>query len=243
MPTYRHGKDAKVLIGKYDLSPYLTEAKVSMSLETAETSTLGTSAKTYIMGQNDGTVSFSGLFDGSANAISAIFEDIINNDLTPVWTVAYDGGLTQGNSCSLGLGKQTSYEATAPVSDVVSLNGELQVTNGVRQGVLVAANRAITSSPDNTTGIDNTASSSNGITANLHVIANSRSTATTVKVQHSTDNSTWVDLLTFTSIGATTITSEQQTASGTVNRYLRANTTLTAGTGSITITLSVARRN
>lgn len=242
MPN-RHGKDTKVLLGKYDLSAYLNEATPSMSIETAETSTFGTSAKTYITGQNDGTVSFSGLFDGDANAISAIFEDIINNDLTPAFTLAYDGGLTAGRSCTLGTGKQTSYEISAPVSDVVSLNGEFQVTGGLRQGVLVAAARAITTTPDNTTAIDNTASTANGITANLHVTANTRSTATTVKLQHSVDNSTWVDLLTFTAIGATTLTSESLSASGTINRYLRANTVLTAGTGSITITLSASRRN
>jgi hypothetical protein len=246
----RHGKDTKVILGKYDLSAYLNEATPSMSLETAETSTFGASAKTYIMGQNDGTVSFKGLFDGDATAISAIFEDVINNDLTPPFTLAYDGGFAftgspnvYGRSCTIGLGKQTSYEISAPVSDVVSLSGDFQVTGGLRQGVIVAGGRAITTTPDNTGGVDGTAASTLGYTANLHVTANTRSTSTTIKLQHSTDNSTWVDLATFTAVSASTITSEQLTGSGTVNRYLRANTVLTAGTGSITITLSAARRN
>lgn len=242
MPN-RHGKDTKVVLGKYDLSPYLNEVSTSMSLDTAETSTFGATAKTYIAGQNDGTVSFTGLFDADANAIAAIFEDIISNDLTPPFTIAYDGGLTIGRRCTLGLGKQTSYEVSAPVSDVVSLSGEFQVTGGLRQGVVVAGARAISTTPDNTASVDGSASSSKGITANLHVTANTRNTATTIKLQHSSDNSTWVDLLTFTAVGATTLTSENLSASGTVNRYLRANTVLTAGTGSITITLSAARRN
>lgn len=239
----RHGKDTKVALGNYDLSPYLNEVSTSMSIETAETSTFGTSSKTYITGQNDGTISFTGLFDGDTATISAIFEDIIDNDLTPPFTIAYDGGLTIGRSCTLGLGKQTSYEVSAPVSDVVSLNGEFQVTGGLRQGVVVAGARAITTTPDNTLAVDGLASSTNGITANLHVTANTRSTATTIKLQHSSDNLTFVDLLTFTTVGATTLTSQNLSASGTINRYLRANTVLTAGTGSITITLSAARRN
>lgn len=238
----RHGKNTGVLLGKYDLSAYLNEASASMSLETAETSTFGTSAKTYILGQNDATISFSGLFDGAANAIAAIFEDVIDNDLTPAITLGYDGGIVEGRSCSLGLGKQTSYEISAPVADVVSLNGEFQVTGGIRQGILLAANSAQTSSTVGTV-FDNAASTAIGATANLHVTANTRSSSSVIKVQHSVDNSTWVDLITFTTVGSTTITSESLSVSGTVNRYLRANTTLSAGTGSITLTISLSRRN
>ena len=237
----RHGRDTKVLLGKYDISAYLNEATPSMSIDTAETSTFGSSAKTYITGMNDGTVSLNGLFDGDAAAISAVFEDIINNDLTPVITIAYDGGLTAGRDCTLATGKQTSYEIGAPVADVVSLSGELQVTGGLRQGIILASGAQSASTIS--TGIDNAALTTLGATANLHVTANTRNTATIIKVQHSVDNSTYVDLISFTSVGSTVITSETLTASGTVNRYLRANTTLTAGTGSITFTISTARRN
>lgn len=238
----RHGKNSGVLMGKYDISAYLNEASASMSLETAETSTFGTSAKTYILGQNDATISFSGLFDGDAGAISAAFEDVIGNDLTPAITLAYDGGVVEGRSCAIANGKQTSYEVSAPVADVVSLNGEFQVTGGLRQGILIAANSALTSSTTGTV-FDNTASTAIGATANLHVTANTRNSSSVIKIQHSVDKSTWVDLITFTTVGSTTTTSESLSVSGTVNRYLRANTTLSAGTGSITITLSISRRN
>jgi cystathionine beta-lyase family protein involved in aluminum resistance len=237
----RHGKDSKFLLGKYDISAYLNEVTPSMSIETAETSTFSGNAKTYITGQNDGTISLKGLFDGDATAISAVFEDIINNDLTPAVTLAYDGGLIEGRRCTLAIGKQTAYEVGAPVSDVVSLSGELQVTNGLRQGILLVS--AAQSASTLGTAFDNAALTSLGATANLHVTANTRNTASTIKVQHSVDNSTWVDLITFTSVGSTIITSESIAVSGTINRYLRANTTLTAGTGSITLTISIARRN
>jgi hypothetical protein len=239
---YRHGRSTDVILGKYDISRYLNEASASMSLETAETSTFGTSAKTYIMGMNDATVSLSGLFDGDVNAVNAVFEDIINNDLTPAFTISYDGGLGIGNSCSLGVAKQTSYEISAPVSDVVSVSGEFQVTGGIRQGRIILGESVQTSSTLSAS-VDNATSSSIGLTANLHVTANTRNTASTIKIQHSADNSTWVDLITFAVVGSSTITSENLSVSGTVNRYLRANTTLTAGTGSITLTISAARRN
>lgn len=219
--AYRHGRNTKVYLGSYDISAYLNEVTPSMSLDTAETSAFGSSAKTYIVGQNDGTVSMSGMFDGDATAVNAVFEDIISNDLTPAFTIAYDGGIAVGNDCSLGIAKQTSYEISAPVGDVVSVAVEFQVTGGVRQGVLLNDGTAL-SATTNGTSVDGTAASSIGAVANLHVIANSRNTATTIKVQHSTDGSTWVDLITFTSVPATTITNENLAAGVlSIRRYLR----------------------
>jgi hypothetical protein len=240
--AFVHGKGADVLVGKYDLSAYLTEATPSMTIETAETTTLGSSAKTYITGLNDGTISFSGLFDGGATAIDAIFVDIIDNDLTPVITIAQDGGLVFGASAILAQAKQTTYDLTIPVGDVVTLDGEFQVTGGIRQGVILANGTSLTSTT-NGTAVDNAASTSIGATANLHVTANTRNANTTIKVQHSVDNSTWVDLITFTTVGATTITSESLSVAGTVNRYLRAQTTLSTGTGAISVVVAISRRN
>jgi hypothetical protein len=238
---FRHGKDSKALLGKYDVSTYLTEATASMALDTAETSTFGGAAKTYLTGQDDGTISFSGLFDGDANAIDDIFVDVIDNDLTPVLTFAHDGGLVVGRKATLASVKQTNYSISAPVADIVSLSGEFQVTGGLRQGVLLAALTALTATTDGTS-VDNLASSSLGATANLHVTANTRDSDSTIKIQSSADNVTFADLITFTTVGATVLTSQSSTATGTVNRYLRAQTTLDAGTGSITITISIARR-
>ena len=239
---FRHGKNTAVLVAKYDISAYLNEVSSSMSIDTAETSTFGTAAKTYITGQNDATISFSGLYDGATDAIAEIFEAIIDNDSTPAITICADGGLTVGARATLAQAKQTSYEVSAPVSDVVSLSGEFQVTDGMRGGVLLAAATAH-STTTNGSSVDGSASSALGARANLHVTANTRSANTTIKVQHSADNSTWADLITFTAVGATTITSETKTATGTINRYLRATTTIASGTGSITYTLSLSRRS
>ncbi len=90
-----------------------------------------------------------------------------------------------------------------------------------------------------TTGssIDNLAASASGGHANLHVIASSGGTWS-IKVQHSTDNSSWSDLLTFTSTGAA-IGGEHKTVAGTVNRYTRALLTRTSGT--VTAFIAFAR--
>ena len=66
--------------------------------------------------------------------------------------------------------------------------------------------------------------------------------AATVKVQHSLDNTTFVDLVTLSS-GSVVGGFAAAVAAGTaVNRYLRAQVTTTGSAGAVTTTLSFARR-
>ena len=239
--SFRHGKDGRVLVGAYELSSYFNEMSSSKSIETAETTAFGSSAKTYITSLTDGTISFSGMFDSSADAVSEVFEAIIAAGSSTAITMAQDGGLTIGSSCVIAQALQTSYDITVPVADVVALSGEFQVTDGLQSGVILAG--AVTATATgNGTAVDNTASSASGATTNLHVTANSMDGATVIKVQHSADNSTWADLVTFTSVALGSSTSQTATASGTINRYLRYQVT-PAGSGSITFSVSLSRRN
>jgi len=69
--------------------------------------------------------------------------------------------------------------------------------------------------------VNNLAATTNGAVAHLHVTSKSGTSPTiNWKVQHSADNSLWVDLMTFTQ--ATDLTSERIAVTGTVNQYLRA---------------------
>lgn len=239
--SFRHGKDGRVLVAEYDLSSYFNEMSSSQAIETAETTTFGASAKTYITGLNDGTLSFSGMFDGVADAVSDVFEGIIDNESTPVITIAHDNGLVIGSSCVMAQAKQTSFDITVPVADVVALSGEFQVTGGLRNGVILAG-AVVATTTGNGASVDNAASSALGAVANLHVTANTMDDATVIKVQHSADDSTFADLITFTSVASTVLTSETATATATVNRYLRHQVT-PAGSGSITFSISLSRRN
>ena len=97
---------------------------------------------------------------------------------------------------------------------------------------------AAITSDTNGTAVDNAAGTTNGGTGVVHVTAFSGFSGGVFKVQHSTDNSSWSDLITFTTVAGKT--SERVTVSGTVNRYLRFFTDVT-GTGSVTVQGSFAR--
>jgi hypothetical protein len=71
------------------------------------------------------------------------------------------------------------------------------------------------------TSVDNLASSANGATADIQVpaLALGGYTDVTVKVRHSSDDSTYADLITFTNVSAAGA-SQRSTIGGTVNRHL-----------------------
>jgi hypothetical protein len=128
--------------------------------------------------------------------------------------------------------------AGRPVNGIqyYSLNGDLngrEITSGTHRGVVLANGASITSASQTYTAIDNGGATSNGIITNLHITASDQSTI--AKIQHSVDNSTWVDLVTFTSIAAGR-GAERKIVTGTVNRYLRATWSGTLGTRTVVIT-------
>jgi hypothetical protein len=88
--------------------------------------------------------------------------------------------------------------------------------------------------------VDETAATTGGAVAHLHVTAFD-GTSVTITVQHSEDNSVWVDLLTFTAVTGVTKERVELAAGTTVNRYVRA--IISAGTWtSVTFTVAFARR-
>lgn len=238
--AYTHGKSTAVLYNTATLSGYFNEASASRSVETAETTAFGSSAKTYIVGLQDGTLSLSGMFDGDTAAIDETLTATIGADGNDVITVAPEG-LSNGKIAFSAAVKETSYEVSSPVGDVVAATLEVQADGGVDRAVVLAGAAAVTTSGTGT-AVDNTASSANGGVGYLHVTANTRNGATTFKVQHSSDNVTFADLITFASVPTTTTASERVAVTGTVNRYVRASHAPGGSTGSVTYSMTFARR-
>jgi hypothetical protein len=239
MPTFRHGKRTVVLMNGTDMSPFLNEATETQTIETAETTTFADSDKTYITGLADGTVSTSGLFDSSAGASNDVLTGAIGQE-DNTFTVLPEGA-TAGARSVIANGQLTSYDVTSPVADVVSISAEIQADGGLFSGFALNG-LTDTGTSASLTGINTGGSSSGGGLFNLHVVANTRDGAATVKVQHSADNVTWVDLVTFSSISASVKDGESITSTGTVNQYLRAAHSLAGSSGSITYHVSAARR-
>lgn len=238
--AFVHGKSTSVLLDQYDLSGYLNSSDITRTTESHETTTYGTTggAKTYITGLRDGTLSLGGLWDGSAGAIDVVLEATLSAASGQVVTLA-PAGMAVGSRVNMLSSRSTSYAVSDPVGDLVTVSVDLQADGGIDGGVSLHALTAETGAA-NSASVNNGAATTNGYSAHLHVTAVT-ATSAVVKVQHSANDSTWADLVTFTA--ATTgggATSQRVTGTGTVNQYTRMD--LSGTITSVTFGLGFARR-
>jgi len=135
MPTFRHGKSTVFKVDNAagtltDISNTLTDVSFPQSVETAETTSFGSSAKTYIVGLSDSTVSVSGNWDATVDAHLAAI-------LGQAATVSFEYGPEGSTSTFIkysGEAILTSYEKSGAIGDVVTYSAELQVTGAVTRG-------------------------------------------------------------------------------------------------------------
>ena len=135
MPTFRHGKSTVFKVDNNagsltDISNTLTDVSFPQSVDTAETSAFGSSAKSYIVGLTDSTLSISGNFDATVDAhLAAIVgkADSVSFEYGPE-------GSTAGFVKYTGEALQTSYEKSGAIGDVVTYSAEFQVTGAITRG-------------------------------------------------------------------------------------------------------------
>lgn len=227
--AFKHGSLAKVYVNGYDLSAYLKNFSSPVSADTHEVTTFGATAKAYIPGIIDATLSAEGIYDGAVDAVDQVLAATLGQDNSIFcW---YPQGDANGNYGYGFAAIETSYTIETPVEDVAAISVEAQSNTGRERLIVVHALGQETAS-GNSTAVDNGAATSNGGVAYLQVpsIAGT-SPALDVKIQHSVDNVTYTDLIVFTQVTAGK-KAERKTVTGTVNRYIKAVWTL-AGTGPV----------
>jgi hypothetical protein len=237
--SFVHSSASRVLLNETSQSAQITGCTVTHSRAVAPTTTLADSGARFIPGLMGGSVSVKGLFDSAAGSLHSEIQSVIGTDNGALWAVLPDGGAL-GAPAFIAVSDISGYAVDAQVSDAVGLTIDATPDDGVDIGVVLHALGAETADV-NSTGVDNAASSANGGVASLHVTAYSGLTNAVIKVQHSTNNSTWADLATFTTVTAVTSERLLVAAGTTVNRYTRSFLDVT-GTGSITFALAFARR-
>jgi hypothetical protein len=238
MPTFVHGSKAKVLANGYDLSTYFKSVASTSTVETSEVSTLGATSKAYIVGLDDGKLSVDGFYDPSTGASDAVLQGIIGT--TSLWTcvMGVDAVGARGYGAST---IETSVATGADIGGAVSVKAEGQATGGVDAITVLTPVSAVTATA-NGTASDNAVLTSNGAASYLHIVASTGASQTlVVKLQHSVDNSAWVDLATHTTVTTTAHIAERIAVTGTVNRYLRTLVTITGTGPSFTIHHAAAR--
>ena len=135
MPTFRHGKSTSFKVDNSggsltDISDTLTDVSFPQTIETAETTSFGSNAKTYIVGLSDATLSVSGNFDATVDAHLAGIAG-------QAATVSFEYG-PEGTTSTFvkytGEAILTSYEKSGAVGDVVTDSAAFQITGAVTRG-------------------------------------------------------------------------------------------------------------
>ena len=113
-----------------DISTYVNNVDFPETADVAETSTLGASNKTYIVGLKDATISLGGLFDAT---VSAILGAVVGQSATLSFEYSPEG-TGSGKVKYTGECILTSYTLSSPVGDVVGFSADLQVSGAVTRG-------------------------------------------------------------------------------------------------------------
>lgn len=112
-----------------DVTSYFNDVSLKESIDTAETTVLGNTAKNYIPGLEDATFSLSGFFEPTLDGIVASCKRVIVSfRYRP--NGAGTGKVEYTGHCIL-----TSYKLDTSASDAASQEIEFQVTNGVTVAV------------------------------------------------------------------------------------------------------------
>lgn len=122
--AFRHGKWAEITVDGDDLSAFCDSADISIDVDTAETSTFGSSWKTHLAGLAGGEVELAGNYDPTASTgPAAVLMALIGGDAVPI--VLYPGGNVSGQRSHTFDAILTNYSESSAVGDKVTFSATL----------------------------------------------------------------------------------------------------------------------
>jgi len=234
-----HSKDSRILVNDRHVSGDLRGWSTAKTCPLADETNLLSAGGTTKPGIVAGSISLKGYLDSATTSLAAEAVAAAGAENALLVTACPDGTAV-GATALMAVCDQTGFLADASHDAVVPLAIEALPDSGVDWGVVLHGLTAETADA-NAASVNHGAATANGGVAALHLSAFSGLTNVVVKVQHSANNSTWADLVTFAT--ATGLTSERVVvATGTaVDQYLRATVDVT-GTGTCTPAVAFARR-
>lgn len=219
-------KNASIFINGNLFSTYVTSYEAESSVEAIEATGFLDGSKNYIPGIQTAKISADMMWDAATGKV----HDAMKTPGTGYVSIIPEAATVGGDSISLPY-MQSNYNPKGETSSLITIGSigfESYGSNyGVEYGKVLYSGAVTTTTTG--TSVDNSVSTTSRYSAILHVYSKTTSDTYVVKVQDSSDNSTWTDLCTFTADG-TAITAERQTGTS-VKRYRRAVATVTGTNG------------
>ena len=211
-------------VGGYDLSGDVGSVENAGSPRgTLDVTAISQSGMDRLLMPSTGEISFRSFFNDAALAEHIILKTLPTTDTQ----VVYAKGQAIGDSCAMLVAKQLNYDASRNADGSLEFAITASSTSGVplEWGVMLSAADDTHGSAGSSSSLDSGASSSAGAAAYLQVIDINSGTPT-FKIEDSTNDSSWSDLVSFSAVANGNEPAFQRvTVSGTVNRYLRVTST------------------
>jgi hypothetical protein len=245
---FAHGSSTVVLVNEKVVSSEISGWTMSHRRAVSEVTTVGQTAgsagASFVPGLMSGTLGLRGPEQlDSTTGLQVELQAAIGVD-NNILVTCLPEGVAIGKPAFFAVADPTDYAVDATVADAVAVVFGAQADESVEMGYTIHALAAETVD-GNGTAVDRGASpitpTTRGLVAAIHVTAYSGLTSAALKIQHSTDNSTWADLVAFTLVTGLTQERVKVATGTTVNRYLRVVTDVT-GTGSVTFLVAAAPR-
>jgi len=210
-------------IDGHDLSGDVSAVStISGRKATLDTPVIDKAAMVRLAGHGDGEISFSTWFDDGTNLAHTALSPLPTTDAV----VLYTRGVAADSPAAGLVAKQINYDGTKGSDKAMSFNVQCLGQGTPLEWCVLLSNGQIThSSAASTSDKDDGASSSSGLAAYIQMVDINSGTPT-VKIEDSTNGSSWADLVSFSGIAdGAEPKAERVTVSGNVNRYLRITST------------------
>lgn len=235
-----HGKSVVFLLDEYAPYSRFHTLSIARTKGVSDSKAFGQSWRQRPVDSfRDGSFSLEGEFDTAAGLSQATLEDLSEQETPAILTLGI-GGLAIGSLVDMAKVVVEDVKFSQFDKDnIIGLSGDFKTDDRIDIGVSLHALEAETAT-GNYTSVDETAQTTQGGVGHLHVTACNAS-GVVVKIQDSSDNSTWTDLITFATVGAVGAQRVELGSTATVKRYVRA--IVSAGTiTSVTFAVAFARR-
>lgn len=220
--------------GGYDLSGDVSAInKAASPRATLEKTGINSSAVERILTHGNGELEWTSHFNPAAAQEHAALSTLPTADVVTMWLL----GTASGADVACLNGKQINYDPNRTANGDLMLGVQAESNSSPLEWAELLTDGGKSthaSATSDSVHLDNGAGTSNGVAAYLEFFSRASGTPTFL-VEHSTNDSVWATLLTFDGTGGATPFGERKTASGTVNRYLRAATTGTFTTAVFSI--------
>ena len=256
MPTFLHSKGVHLAIDGYDHTLVADDSGDQTTADVADVTVYGSNGdKNFLAGQLNRKAMVSGVIDCSTGVLSVTrntLEATLGSS-TPRKISYCPAGVAVGAHARLFSGHCEKYDMKSPVKDALRFDASFVEfsSDGIPQeaqkdgsGVVVLSlTTASAATTQSGTGQDGGAASAAGYSAHLHQMGTIAANTIVCKLQHSSNNATWSDLVAWTNLTTGVVRAQRASStSASVKRYVRGTVSGHVSASKPPILMTFARR-